>query len=190
MSVRPASLPVPWVVADDSGALAGVRRADWRFLLPDPDLGRVAYLAPHDAELTAALTLVSASLDLLDTPLATGSHDAVVVTGGRPGRAGDARALLRRGGWLYAEVPGPRARAWTRALRKAGFAEVAAHWLWPDARGCREIVPLEPQMLRHALGRRDPGARLSVRARAAGLLVTAGVLQLAMRRAAVIGRWP
>ncbi|MEA2304532.1 MAG: hypothetical protein QOH43_1812, partial [Solirubrobacteraceae bacterium] len=32
-----------------------VRRADFRFLLPDPALGRVAYPAPRDPELLAAL---------------------------------------------------------------------------------------------------------------------------------------
>jgi hypothetical protein len=164
---------------------ADARRADWRFLLPEPELGAVAYLPPHDPELAAALRLVSARVDLDG---GGADHAVVVLTGAQRGAIPAARALLERGGWLYAEVPGRAVRAWRRALRGAGFDEVAGHWLWPDPRGCREIVPLERRALRHALGRRDPGAVLRVRVRLARVLVAVGAFPLAVRRAAVVGR--
>lgn len=171
-----------------SAALAAVRRADWRFLLPEPALGRVAYLGPHEPELIAALLALGADVDRLEAPGAAADHDVVVLTAGSRRAVAAARAQLRPDGWLYAEVPGRAALAWARALRGAGFDEVTAHWLWPDARTCREIVPLDRAALLHALSRRDPGARLRARAAAARLLVRLGLFRLAMRRVAVIGR--
>ena len=161
------------------------RRADWRFLLPDPELGGVAYLPPHDAELLRALESCGAGVDL---GAAAHAADVVVITGGGPATVAQGRELLRAGGWLYAEVPGWRTPAWERELRRCEFDEVAAHWLWPSAHTCREIVPLEPPALRHALQRRDPGARLRLRARAAGLLARTGLFRLALRHTAVIAR--
>ena len=163
------------------------RRADWRFLLPDPDLGRVAYLPPHDAELVRALELCGADVELGDSE--PNRHDVVAITAGHPRVVAPARAVLRAGGWLYAEVPGWRTRAWERELRRYSFVEVASHWLWPSARACREIVPLEAPALRHALARRDPGARMRVRARVAGLLARTRLFRLALRDTAVVGRW-
>jgi hypothetical protein len=177
-------------VLDDARALAVVRRADWRFLLPDPVLGRVAYVAPHDPELVDALAVVGAEVDLLARPEPTAAHDVVVLTGAGAGLAAAAACLLRPGGRLYAETTGPGTRTWSRALHAAGYDEIEAHWLWPDAHACREIVPIAPGPLRHALGRRDPGARVRARARAATLLAASGAFAAVVRDAAVIGRWP
>ncbi|MGZ6642068.1 MAG: hypothetical protein ACXVFN_17055 [Solirubrobacteraceae bacterium] len=171
-----------------SDVLTRTRRADWRFLLPDPGLGRVACLAPQEPELIDALLALDARVDWLDAPGDASDHDVVVLSGGSRRRVAAARALLRPGGWLYAEVTGPAAAGWARTLRAAGFDEVSAHWLWPDARRCREMVPLQRAALLHALGRRDPGARLRLRVAAARMLVRLGLFPLAVRRAAVIGR--
>jgi hypothetical protein len=171
----------------DDGALEAVRRADWRFLLPTPRLGRVAYLAPHEPELVVALSLVSRELDLHG---AGGPHDVVVVTGGAPAVAPRARELLRPGGWLYAEARGRNVRAWARELEGAGLQEVAAHWLWPDARSCHEITPLEPRPLMFALDRRDPGARMRLRVRAARVLAASGMFAAVARTVAIVGRRP
>lgn len=165
------------------------RRADWRFLLPDPELSQVAYLPPHDAELVSALESCGAGVDLCQEAAAHPGHELVVITAGRPASVAHARGLLRSGGWVYAEVRGRSARAWQRELRRCGFDEIGAHWLWPSARSCREMVPLEPLALRHSLARRDPGARLRVRARLARLLTGTRVFRWALRDAAVIGRW-
>jgi hypothetical protein len=161
------------------------RRADWRFLLPDPQLGGVSYLPPHDSELVRALELCGATVDLCERG---DSADVVVITSGGLAGVARGRELLRAGGWLYAEVPGWRTHAWERKLRHGEFDQVAAHWLWPNARACREIVPLEPAALLHALQRRDPGARLRLRARLAGLAVRTRIFRLALRHTAVVAR--
>lgn len=172
-----------------ANATLAARRADWRFLLPEPDLHRVAYLPPHDAELVKALELCGAAVDFCAEPLRPARHGLVVITAGPPSAVVRARGLLQPGGWLYAEVPGRQAADWERELRRRGFEDVSAHWLWPNQHACREMVPLEPVALRHALGRRDPGARLRVRARAAHSLAHTRAFRIALRRAAVIGRW-
>jgi hypothetical protein len=181
----------PLLVDDSEDVVAVARRADWRFLLPDPALGRVAYLAPHEPAVAEALGLVSAGEVALDVAAtARRAYDTAVLTGGRTGQAAAVAALLRPGGWLYVETTGPATGAWARALRAAGFVDVAAHWLWPDAGRCLEIVPLQRAAIRHALSRRDPGARLRLRARGAGLVASAGLFRFAARHAAVIGRLP
>jgi hypothetical protein len=189
MSAAPQPIE-PSPMAADGDQLAAVRRADWRFLLPDPSLGRVAYLAPHEPALVDALRAAGATVDTLAGPAPLAAYDVAVLTGGRPDRVAASAALLRPGGWLCAEVTGRATRRWTRALRAQGFQDVAAHWLWPHAGACREIVPLERAALGHALGRRDPGGRLRLRVRAAQLLVHAGLFSLAARSALVIGRLP
>jgi len=164
-----------------------VRRADWRFLLDDPVLGDVAYLAPHDPELVVALRHVSASLTLLDGAGArAATADVVIVGSGDRAHADAASALLRPGGWLYIETAGRRTRAWRRTLRAAGLDTISSHWLWPSASACREIPDLDaPVTLRHVLGRRPRGAR----ARLATALARAGVLRYVVP-AAVLARRP
>lgn len=191
-AILPLEEDVP-IVDDLPDQLAAVRRADWRFLLPDPTLGRVAYLGPHDPALSAALRAVTGAVDLLDPPApAAGPYDVVVLTGAgaSASAAARARALLRPGGWLYAEVRGRQAGRTARALRGGGFADVAAYWLWPDASACREMVPLNGPALREAIGRRDPGARLRPRVQVARTLAATPALRLAARSAAVLGSAP
>ncbi|HSD77855.1 MAG TPA: hypothetical protein VLA98_10630, partial [Solirubrobacteraceae bacterium] len=47
---------------DRGASPADLRRADWRFLLPDPSLGRVAVAGAPDAELLRALGLVAVAV--------------------------------------------------------------------------------------------------------------------------------
>lgn len=172
----------------DQAAVA--RRADWRFLLPEPQLGRVGYLSPHAPDLVAALEQVSDRLDLLEPSASDGEHELIVVTAGRASSTARAASeLLCPGGRLYAEVPGRRVLSWERELRRAGFGEIDLYWLWPNERACREIVPLERDAIHAMLERRDPGARAALRARGASLLARSGLFRFAVRRAAVVGRW-
>lgn len=166
-----------------------VRRADWRYLLPDPALGRVAYPAPRDARLFEALTLVS---ERVERPAATAieGYDVVVLTGADRFALDAAADHASSGTWIYAEASGRTAAAFASRLRRRGFEDVAAHWLWPDAERCKEIVPMEHTALRHALGRRDPGARLRLRARLAGALARTPLFRLVVKRAGVIARVP
>lgn len=172
--------------------LHAVRRADWRFLLPDPQLVDVAYVAPHDPELSAALQRVARSVALLDGhDDAPRGHDVVVATGASTGTAPALAALTRPGGWVYVETTGRATARWARALRREGLEEVDAIWLWPTAAAPREMVPLhDDAAVRHALGRRDPGARLRVRAWVARALLAARSLPLVVPAAAVVARRP
>jgi hypothetical protein len=172
--------------------LHAVRRADWRFLLPDPQLDDVAYVAPHDPELSAALGRVARSVALLDGRAdADGAHDVVVATGAPVGAAPSLAALTRPGGWVYVETTGRASARWARALRREGLQDLDVVWLWPSAAAPKEMVPLhDAAAVRHALGRRDPGARLRVRAWTARALLAARALPLVVPAAAVLARRP
>jgi hypothetical protein len=178
--------------AADETLLHGVRRADWRFLLPDPALGRVAYVGPHDEELVRALERLSPGVTLVEPGEGgSASHDVALATAAHPPAAEQLVSLLRPGGWLYAETTGRAAARWAGALRAASLEGVEAWWLWPDAARPKELVPLDdPAAIRHALGRRDPGARLRPRAWAARALLACGLLRPVIPAAAVVGRRP
>lgn len=184
------------------------RRVDWRFLLPDPDLGRVACLGKHDPELVDALGLLSESLTLLDagdpeTTEERAPHDLVVLCDPTLETLQAAAGLLRPGGWLYVEVHGPLtpggrklrrprfARDYLAVLEQLGFEEREAYWHWPDFASCLEIVSLaDPIAIRHALGRRQSGAGARLKARLGRLLLGSGLLGYLVPQASVVGRWP
>lgn len=186
----------PPAVSDERAAedmLHVVRRADWRFLLPEPQLDDVAYLAPHDPALTAALRRLARGVTLLDgrDDAGAGRHGVVVATGASVGTAPALAALTRPGGWVYVETTGRASGRWARALQREGLEEVDVVWLWPNAAAPREMVALhDADAVRHTLGRRDPGARLRVRAWAAQALLAVHALPLVVPAAAVLGRRP
>jgi hypothetical protein len=188
-ALDPAPAPPAHGEADEQ-LLHAVRRADWRFLLPDAHLGRVAYAAPHDLELVRALELVAGRLRLTEPDgLEAGGADVVVATGAAPQAAARLAAGVRPGGWLYAETRGVASARWAAALRGAGFEEVEVVWLWPDAARAKEMVALsDAHAVRHALGRRDPGARVRLRAWAARALLATGLLRLVVPSVAIVGR--
>jgi hypothetical protein len=181
----PDRSPAPWPAAPTPATLTA-RRADWRFLLPDPVLGRVAYPAPRDPRLFEALQQVSRSVERASTTELEG-FDVIVVTGSRAALA-EVVGRAPSGSWVVAEVPGRVAAGTVRRLRSAGCVEVEAHWPWPDLQSCREIVPLRPAALRLALSRRDPGARLRVRVRVASLVARTPLFSLMVDRVVVVAR--
>ena len=190
-ALDPAPAPPAHGEADEQ-LLHAVRRADWRFLLPDAHLDRVAYAAPHDPALVRALKLVAGRLRLTEADdLQADSADVVVATGAGPQAAARLAAAVRPGGWVYAEARGLASARWAAALRGAGLEEVDVVWLWPDAARTKEMVALsDAHAVRHALGRRDPGARLRVRAWAARALLATGLLRLVVPSVAIVGRRP
>lgn len=168
--------------ADHQGLLAASRRIDWRFLLSDPRLGRVALVGHVDPSLREALGLLSEEV------VGQGeSADLTVVRGAGPRELARAAQLVPPGGWLYAELRRPRAapgRAFA-LLRGLGFGELAAHWHHPDFERCTEIVPLSnEEVLRHALSRR--GSRL--KALLARLALETGLLARVVPSVSVLGR--
>lgn len=167
----------PAASIDAEALLQASRRVDWRFLLPDPNLGRVAYLGTAQGELVEALRLFSASLTVI--PLFPslggtegGPYDVVVAhqpaSEALPGLTG----LVRPGGFLYLEayglfglvrqqrrLSGLAARRWRTpagyavALKGLGFGQVRIHWHWPDFETCTKVIPLHDQgALLFALG--------------------------------------
>ena len=190
-AIDPAPAPPAHGEADEQ-LLHAVRRADWRFLLPDARLDSVAYAAPHDPALVRALELVAGRLALTEADgLEPGGADVVVATRAAPHSAARLAAGVRPGGWLYAEARGAASARWAAALRRAGLEEVDVVWLWPDAARAKEMVVLsDAHAVRHALGRRDPGRRLRIRAWAARALLATGLLRLVVPSVAIVGRRP
>jgi hypothetical protein len=138
-------------------ALALSRRLDWRFLFPDPALGRVAYLGDGSGQLRQSLELFAGTVDVLaaadlDARGLAGQFDVVVLQEPASIEARH-RGLLKRQGGLYAEFSRASmhplrkraisAVAYARAAAAAGFAEVRLNWHWPTFESCTRIVPLD-----------------------------------------------
>jgi aminoglycoside phosphotransferase len=150
--------------AHESGApsdalLQGVRRADFRFLLPDPRLVDVAVLGEPAPDLLDALRALGARVHVLDAGAAgagqdAGRHGLVLAPGASRALLARAHALLRPGGHLYVEARRGSAPGLASTARGLGL-RVATHWHWPDFLRALEIAPLEdPGALRHAFSRR------------------------------------
>lgn len=171
-----------------------LRRVDWRFLLPDPRLGRVGYAGATDAMLVNALRATARSVEfvraenqrfdivVVNTPAALPLHVAVraVKTGGhlflqhsqytRPSAA-----------YLFTWLLG--AAGWRAALRRAGIADAEAYWHWPDFARCRRIVPLDPAAVSHVLRKRSELAGT-----VAALAVRTGIAGRLLPHISIIGR--
>lgn len=92
------------------------RRLDWRFLLPDPDLKRVAYLGPENNNLLEALLFwdpsVTHSRALQDPNEVSPAFDLVVVKNPSIQALELAEKLVRPGGYLYVEAIG-----WSKLIK-------------------------------------------------------------------------
>ena len=162
-------------------ALQISRRIDWRFLLPDPNLGQVAYIGPAQATLLESLRMFSESLTVIGTAYdnvgTTGQFDIVVASRPSYEALQEAADLVRPGGFVYVEaygpfrpgrfgIKGPQLRYpadYVAALERFGLTEVQPYWHWPDFESCTRILPLgEPTAFRHVLARHsgNTGARL------------------------------
>jgi len=203
VAVRLATPPSGTLAPSRDRRLQTARRLDWRFLLPEPQLGRVAYLGPSDDRLLDALRECSASVVVARTD-GTGRHaglrdasfDVAVVQSPRPDALARAAALLRHGGSLYCELARPL--PWRRAavaprrgardagallalpqaracLRELGFGDVEAHWHYPDFERCGGIVPVGHRTTAGAFFLARAGGRLvaPLLARAGGWLLGA-----------------
>lgn len=162
--------------------LVAVRRADFRFLLPDPAPRSVSVVGPADRALTEAFEAVGG------VELAGDLAAADLTVACRPSAADLGPALQRPhgSGWWWVEVqggliPGRRSRsglgaaAVLRQLRRAG-RRAEPYLLWPTAASTKEIFPL-----------RDPGARrlsLSRRQASRGARVKAWMADVALREPA------
>lgn len=148
--------------------LERVRRADWRFLLPQVRPSRVAVIGAASTELLVALRDTMGSVEVLtaESPFADG-FELVVLVGEGP--VHEAARRVAPGGSLYWELPrNVRLAQGQLQMRDTGLTEVRAHWHHPSFDACREIVPLDnAHVLRHVLQGGAHGARGELR-RAAG----------------------
>lgn len=148
-----------------------IRRLDWRFLLPEPRLERVAYFGSGDGSLLKALKEFSRSLTIpsLGRPEHSqvadeGAFDLVVVQSRSRRVVEQAGAMVAPHGYLFWELEragwhrsarGPATAVvadetlwgcWfrdnTRIVEELGFREIVSHWHYPDFTTCRQIIPL------------------------------------------------
>lgn len=184
--------------------LRASRRLDWRFLLPDPNLRRVAYFGPERGALVTSLELFSHRLTTFSSKQVgtyhQGHYDVVVASGSPHHELKQAAALVRTGGALYVEAhgllrPGPWYRgfgiaslletprlwhpsAYVRLLQQMGMTHVQAYWFWPNFEECTKILPLgDPQIAQHVAA---PNRGRSTKARAKNK-----IMRLMLR-----GKWP
>ena len=147
--------------------LQASRRLDWRFLLPDPNLGRVAYAGDGQEELVNSLRLFSRSLTVLASPEPgkEAGYDVVVAHAPEPAELAAVAELVCPGGYLYVELYGTG--WWLRKgqykglrypakfmaqLKRFDLCEIHAYWCWPTFNACTRIIPLDaPSSLRFAL---------------------------------------
>jgi hypothetical protein len=157
-------------VASSDALLQASRRLDWRFLLPDPTLARVACIGQMAGSLVPALELFSTTVQLFTPATAAtrhnehGQYDVVTANDPTMQILEQAVALLRPGGCLYIEVCGPLLsfksspwsviyRQWQRpglgrpldyvnAIQKLGLHTVEPFWFWPNFEACTKIIPL------------------------------------------------
>ena len=149
--------------------LQASRRVDWRFLLPDPELGDVAYIGPSDELHFKALNAFSRSLAVFARPPSVDEqvtkYDVAVVCAPSLPMLASAGDLIRPGGFLYVETYGllwlSRLR-WRSALRSSlerlkvhlsqrylaaldehRLTPIGTFWHWPDFENCTRIVPMD-----------------------------------------------
>jgi len=171
---------------DSDRQLQLIRRIDWRFLLPVPELETVAYIGPADGMLLHSLKTFSKSVCVLESEIAIqecrSTFDIVVTRNPSKKTLQQTVHLLRPQGMLYIEHDRQlktfqsnydtteqfrifRSRFKTphdyvTHLETLGFDNIQKHWHQPDFEACTVIVPLEDATaLRHFLATRKPGVR-------------------------------
>ena len=144
----------PEIRAATSAQPAGLRRLDWRFLLPQPPAGQFRHLRLYGGPPGLADLIVAAKLAARVTGDDTGGQpdaaDAVVILGDSQVSLAQAAAGLTAGGVLYQEIarrsvvslrltPG-RIR---QRLEHAGLALTGLYWAAPNFETCRRYIPLD-----------------------------------------------
>lgn len=172
--------------------LQASRRVDWRFLLPDPKLERVAYAGAKEGELVNSLRLFSNSLTLLAPP-AVGQeayYDVVVAHDPEPSHLPALAKAVRHGGYLYLELYGTtwwlrkgkykgllHPAKYAALLQETGLSQIQAYWHWPDFNACIRIISLEhASSLQFALSLRQDSVIGRVRAMILQRIIESGML--------------
>ena len=158
------------VVADRQREVAlnrMLRRADWRFLLPNPRSARSVCFA--DDLLAQAVAAIS---DDVVGPTSRSINDCDLAVAHNPTRQTlqAAWAALRPGGACYMEWTSPLTGGPVKIrqrLEAIGFTQVVCYWPWPwpDRASTLYWLPIEsPQVVRYLLANRARGRALINRA--------------------------
>lgn len=119
-----------------------LRRADWRYLLPDPAPRRALCLA--GPALREACAVVAGTVD--DTPQPGVRYDLVVADEPDDATRRSIAGVLSPAGTCYTEwsarSPGAAGRA-KRALEEIGLRDARSYRPWPSVEHCRVWVPTE-----------------------------------------------
>lgn len=180
--MRTSSLPATAVDAlPEAERNALLRRADWRFLLPDPQPRRALCLARGSL---ARAVRQMAGETIEDAGDRAADWDLAVLSAPSATALRQAWEGLRPGGALYVERPGAEARRTLRRLAAGFDRNLAFYWPWPWFSRARLWLPLGDREARsHLLAYRHllagtvppPGA---ARRTASALLREAGTLHL------------
>jgi len=137
------------MTSDDTG----LRRADWRFLLPAPAGHRFRHLVllGGPPRLASQLRVVGVA-DQVSTALPRNDPaDAVILLTGASVPLASVAAHLANNGVLYWEIErtpatwlATRPRSIGRQIRRAGLREWATYWVVPGFDQGRRYLPLEP----------------------------------------------
>jgi len=145
---RPARPSLDDVMTLDDG---GLRRADWRFLLPAPAAGRFRHMvvlggpAGLSSRIEEAGTATRVTTALADDE----KPDALIILADATVSIANAARTLAADGVLYWEIErrprfgGMKRRGWIRRrLRQAGLLEWATYWVVPSFQEARRYLPL------------------------------------------------
>ncbi len=192
-------------------------RSDWRFLLANPEVGRVGYVGRRAARLLEALRQLGPRVDLLDAADtesggddATRTYDLIIAHDPSEPELRLAAERVAPGGALVVEARGPAGAlgfvatdeisrggrrhlhspgSLVRHVSALGFENVRAYWHWPSFDRCTRIIPLEDRMaIRHALSRAGSGRADQIFAWLGRGLLRLGWLGWAVASLSVIGR--
>ncbi len=205
--LEPSLDPEPQAL-EPTAALSAAPELDWRFLLSNPELGRVLYHAANGSKLPQTLRMLGIDATALSavngaTLQDSGGYDVVVLYQPDLASLRHAVAHLRPGGEIY--VAARRTQPWSvgrradarlvstqdfaRAARSLGLSDVRFYWHWPSLERCLEMVPLgEPAALLHALSRRGRGPTDRLKAVLARGAVRLGIMPAIVPAFGMIGR--
>ena len=186
-----------------STALEASRRVDWRFLLPDPNLGHVAVAGKVSASLRESLSLFSQHVTYMEAPFNRDRYpqqaDLVVVCGSLDSPLVAALELVKPAGYVYVEFTARLSMAslrrrhplsyGTKLLKAKGFEDIQGHWHSPNFDGCKRIIPLDtPDALAFAIRKTENRAIQSLTRQALSIALQTGLLQRATRSLSLVAR--
>jgi hypothetical protein len=193
-----------------------VRRIDWRFLLPEPYLRRVAYFGPAKGALPSALEHFSESFQNISSPKKA-KFDLVVLGLRDAPDLEKAHTLLAPGGFLYWEMkPVSLSVAWRHlmnrdvetsqaaskrwrwvlnlfgehidALERLGFGDIQLHWHRPNFEACLEMIPMHEPALDYTFSRTRSDLASRLKFAAGRVMMQSGLLAHLTPCFSIIGR--